>query len=115
MAKLDVVDIAKRLGAEHRGHVETSGGYFGALRLAAEVQRRFRTPVTGGRAADPAMTEQRLVRLKPETLERLEVLAGKISLHGTRVEPLQLASILLERATEYVIHEELRPAGEGAK
>jgi hypothetical protein len=98
MGKLNPKTIAGRLGAEHRGRVSVTGGYFGALQLAAEVQRRFRTPTSGGRATDPTMTEQRLVRLKPETLARLEALAAEISESGPRVEPLQLAAILLERA-----------------
>lgn len=98
MSKLDPKSIAKRLGAKHGGRVVAHGGYFGALELGAEVARRFRTPASGGRATDPTMTEQRLVRLRPETLKQLEQLAERVSAEGTRIEPLQLAAVLLEKA-----------------
>jgi hypothetical protein len=89
--------IAKQLGAERRGKVSANGGYFGALQLAAEVAARFRVPEGGGRATDPSWSEQRLVRLSPKTLERLEVLAKQ-----TQASPMQLAALLLEKAVQKV-------------
>jgi len=49
--KLDMEKIAKGLGARRVGPVRSSAGYFGALQLAAEVDRRRRQ--RGGRAARP--------------------------------------------------------------
>ena len=97
-AALDMEKIAKDLGAERRGRIKASGGYFGALHIAAEAKSRFRTPPGGGRATDPAWTEQRLVRLSPTTLERLEELAEEVE-----VSPMQIAAILLERAANQAL------------
>ena len=36
---------------------------------------RFRVPEGGGRATDPTWSEQRLVRLSPKTLKKLETIA----------------------------------------
>jgi len=90
---LDMERIADRLGAERRGKVSARGGYFGALQVAAEVATRFRVPEGGGRATDPAWSEQRLVRLTPQRLEQLEKLAEQ-----THASPMQVAAILLEKA-----------------
>src|SRR5947209_19055486 len=89
--------IAKVLGAERRGKVSARGGYFGALQLAAEVTARFRVPEGGGRPTDPSWSEQRLVRLTPKTLERLEELAEQ-----AHASPMQVAALLLERAVQTV-------------
>jgi hypothetical protein len=98
--QLDMDKIAKGLGAERKGKVAATGGYFGALQLSAEIQARFRVPPSGGRATDPKWTERRLVALAPRTLKRLEEIAGKLRAHtGTAIEPLQLAALLLERTT----------------
>jgi hypothetical protein len=95
---LDMDRIAKELGAERRGKVSARGGYFGALQLAAEVEARFRVPGGGGRATDPSWSEQRLVRLSPKTLARLESLAEK-----AHASPMQVAALLLERAVQTVV------------
>jgi hypothetical protein len=95
---LDMERIAKELGAERCGKISPRGGYFGALQLAAEVQERFRVPKGGGRATDPAWSEQRLVRLSPKTLERLETLAEQAD-----ASPMQVAALLLEQAVESVV------------
>jgi hypothetical protein len=87
--------IAKELGAVRHGKASARGGYFGALQLAAEVAARFRVPEGGGRATDPAWSEQRLVRLSPETLQQLETLAEQ-----THASPMQVAALLLERAVK---------------
>jgi hypothetical protein len=92
---LDMDRIAKQLGAERRGNVSARGGYFGALQLAAEITARFRVPEGGGRATDPSWSEQRLVRLSPQTLERLEKLAEQ-----TQASPMQVAALLLEKAVQ---------------
>lgn len=94
---LDMERIAKELGAERRGKVSPRGGYFGALQLAAEVSARFRVPEGGGRATDPSWSEQRLVRLSPKTLDRLQQLAEQ-----AHASPMQLAALLLERAVQTI-------------
>ena len=100
-ATLDMERIAKELGAERQGKVSASGGYFGALQLAAEVTARFRVPVGGGRASDPSWSEHRLVRLSPKTLQQLEKLA-----EHAHASPMQVAAILLERAVQTVVIQE---------
>lgn len=100
-AKINVDKIARGLGAERRGSVSASGGYFGAMQLLAEVEARFRVPTGGGRPTDPRWTERRLVPLAPRTLKRLEEIATKVQAHGgMKVEPMQLAALLLEKTTE---------------
>jgi hypothetical protein len=95
--QLDMDRIARGLGAERRGKVAATGGYFGAIQLLADVQARFRVPAGGGRPTDPHWTERRLLPLAPRTLRRLEELAAKIREHGgLNVEPMQLAALLLE-------------------
>jgi hypothetical protein len=98
---LDLERIAKELGAERRGKVAPRGGYFGALELAAEVAARFRVPEGGGRATDPAWSEQRLVRLSPKTLEQLDQLAEQ-----AHASPMQVAALLLEQAVQTVVRQE---------
>lgn len=100
-ASLDMERIAKELGAERRGKVSPTGGYFGALQLAAEVAARFRVPEGGGRATDPSWSEQRLVRLSPKTLEQLEKIAEQ-----AHASPMQVAALLLERAVQSVVSQE---------
>lgn len=99
-SKLDLQGIAKALGAEREGTVTARSGNFGALQLVAEVQSRFLAPPRGGRRTDPAWTERRLVPLAPATLTRLEQLAATLRKQGVAVEPLQVAALLLEQATE---------------
>ena len=99
---LDMEHIAKELGAERRGKVSASGGYFGTLQLAAEITERFRLPDDrGGSPTDPSWSEQRLVRLSPKTLEKLEKLAEQ-----TRTSPMQVAAILLEKAVQMAVRHE---------
>src|SRR5436305_14552222 len=98
---LDMDRIAKGLGAERRGKVAGRGGYFGAIQLAAEVASRFRVPEGGGRPTDPSWTEQRLVRLSPQTLERLEKLAEQ-----AQASPMQVAALLLEHAVHTATSQE---------
>lgn len=100
--KLDMDKIAKGIGARRVGKVEASGGYFGAMQLAAEVAERFRVPSGGGRATDPRWTERRLIPLSPDTLRRLEELA--VHLH---VAPLQIAAILLEKTLDSIGEDEV--------
>lgn len=100
---LDMNKIAKALGAERRGKVSATGGYFGAIQLLADIEARFRVPSGGGRATDPAWTERRLVPLTPRTLTRLEDLAAKIRKQARiPIEPMQIAGLLLEKTTEQV-------------
>jgi hypothetical protein len=99
--RLNMDKIAAGLGAERRGRVSSSGGYFGAMQLRAEIHARFRVPTGGGRATDPQWTERRLVPLAPRTLERLEALTEEVRRHeGIKVEPMQLAALLLETTAE---------------
>ncbi len=98
--KLDMERIAKGLGAERRGKVCATGGYFGAMQLLADVEAKFRVPAGGGRPTDPRWTERRLVPLALETLERLEDITARVRKHGgINVEPMQLAALLLEKTT----------------
>lgn len=97
--KLNMDKIAKALGATRRGETRATSGHFGAVALAADVQARFRAPATGGRSTDPSWTEKRLVPLAPETLKRLEQLAELLAEKGVAVGALQVAALLLERAT----------------
>src|SRR5438552_2366814 len=97
----DMDKIARGLGAERRGKVSASGGYFGAMQLLADIEARFRSPSGGGRPTDASWTERRLVPLAPRTLKRLEDMAAKVRKHGgVSVEPMQLAALLLERKAE---------------
>lgn len=106
-AQLDMDKIARGLGAERRGKVPASGGYFGAMQLLADIEARFRVPSGGGRPTDPRWSERRLVPLTPRTLERLEEIAAKIREHGgVSVEPMQLAALLLEKKTEELSEDE---------
>src|SRR5256885_11719861 len=77
--QLDMDKIARALGAERRGKITASGGYFGAMQLLADIEERFRVPSGGGRPTDPRWTERRLVPLAPRTLERLEQIADRKS------------------------------------
>ena len=96
--RLDMDKIAKGLGAERRGKLSATGGYFGAMQVLADVEAKFRVPAGGGRATDPRWTERRLVPLAPETLERLEEITSRVREHGAiNVEPMQLAALLLEK------------------
>ncbi len=106
-ARLDMDKIARGLGAERRGKVTASGGYFGALQLLADIEARLRVPPGGGRPTDPGWTERRLVPLAPKTLERLEEIAARVRDHGgVSVEPMQLAALLLEKTTEGLSEDE---------
>src|SRR2546426_10949937 len=96
--KLDMDRIAKGLGAERRGKVSATGGYFGAMQLLADVEAKFRVPAGGGRPTDPRWAERRLVPLALETLERLEGITAPVRKHGgNNGEPKQLAALLLEK------------------
>jgi len=99
--QLDMDKIARGLGAERRGKITASGGYFGAIQLLADIEARFRVPSGGGRPTDASWTERRLVPLAPRTLKRLEEIAARVREHGgVSVEPMQLAALLLEKKTE---------------
>lgn len=106
--KLDHAQLSRRLGSTIRGRVSAKPGFFGALQLAESVRRRFRPPARGGRARDPRWTMKRLIPIKPETLARLEKLANEVSrLVEYRVEPLQVAAVLIERNLEHMSESEL--------
>ena len=106
---LDMNKIARGLRAERKGKVSVGGGYFGAMQLLAEIEARFRVPMGGGRATDPAWTERRLVPLAPRTLKRLEAITeGVRARSGVSVEPMQLAALLLEKTTEQLNDDNVR-------
>ncbi len=106
---LDMNKIARRLGAERKGKVSATGGYFGAMQLLADIEARFRVPVGGGRATDPGWTERRLVPLAPRTLKRLEAITEGVNARsGVSVEPMQLAALLLEKTTEQLSEDEAK-------
>lgn len=100
--ELDMDKIARGIGAKRMGKVTSSGGYFGAQQLAAEVAHRFRVPPKGGRATNPNWTERRLVPLSPGTLRRLEDMAARL-----HVAPLQVAAILLEKSVDSIPEQEI--------
>ena len=98
--RIDVDKIARGLGAERRGKVAASGGYFGAIQLPADIEARFRVPPGGGRPTDATWTERRLVPLA-RTRKRLEEIAAKVRARGgVSVEPMHLAALLLEKEAE---------------
>ena len=99
--QLDMKKIAKGLGAERRGKVSSSGGYFGAMQLVADIEARLRTPAAGGRPTDPEWTERRLVPLAPRTLKQLESIAAEVRKRGgLSIQPMQLAGLLLAESVE---------------
>lgn len=99
--KLDTDRIARGLGARKKDKLYPTGGYTGAAQLAAEVQERLRVPPGGGRPTDPSWSDKRLVPIAPRTLERLQRMAKQLQEDtALRVEPMQLAAILLETTTE---------------
>ncbi len=103
MAKVNIDKIAKKLGAKRRGAIEVRSGYFGAMELLAEVQRRFQVPPAGGRATDPSLTVQRQVAMQERTYRRLVAMAKTLSkATGKSIGPLQVGTLLLEHATEEV-------------
>ena len=105
---LDIDKIARGLRAVRRGKVRNGSGHFGAMQLAAELKARFQVPSTGGRATDPNWRTKRLLPLKDETLERLQTLANAIEQERhVKVEPMQVAAVLLERSLLNVSQEEL--------
>ena len=99
-------EIARSLGAERRGQVAASGGYFGAMQLVADIEARFHVPSGGGRPTDPGWTERRLLPLAPRTLKKLEEMSANFREHGRNVEPMQLAALLIEKATEQLSEDE---------
>jgi hypothetical protein len=106
--RVDTDKIAKGLGAKKRGKVYSTGGYPGAAQLAAEVRERFRVPDGGGRPTDPSWSDKRLVPVAPRTLERLQRIAKRLKEEtGVRVEPMQLAAILLETTADQIEAEDL--------
>jgi hypothetical protein len=117
--QLDMDKIAKGLGAERRGKVTSTGGYFGAMQLLADIEARFRVPSGGGRPTDPRWTERRLLPLAPRTLKKLEEISAKVREHGMNVEPMQLAALLIEKTTEQLGEDEaealVRPKGSASR
>lgn len=106
--RLDMDRIAAALGAERRGTVPATGGYFGALQLLADIEARFRVPAGGGRPTDPQWTERRLVPLAPRTLARLEAITAEVrQREGVNVGPMQVAALLLEKTTEEISDDEV--------
>jgi len=105
--RVDIDKIAQGLGAQRRGVQEAKSGYFGAMQLVADVKTRFKTPKGGGRATDPAWTQRRILPLADQTLGRLEKLAKKVrAAEDVRIEPMQLAALILERTLESLTDED---------
>ena len=74
-----------------------------------KVELRLRAPAGGGRPTNPNWTEKRLVPFAPRTLTRLKDLTAKVQKRGgVSVEPMQLAALLLERATERLSESEAK-------
>lgn len=113
--KIDQGQLSANLGSTIRGRVTVKAGYFGALQLAESVRRRFKPPAGGGRARDRRWTLKRLIPVRPETLARLEKVADAVSdLVDYRVEPLQVAALLIEHDLEHWSEEELAQAAASA-
>lgn len=109
--KLDHEKLANNLGSRVLGKVAVGPGYFGALQVAEEVRRRFKPLAGGGRARDPRWTTKRLMPVRAETLIRLQALSEEVSrLVQHRVEPLQIAAVLIERDLEHFTDRELAQA-----
>ena len=109
--KLDHRRLSRNLRSEVRGRVAAKPGYFGALQLAEAVRQGFRLPARGGRPRDPRWTTKRLISVRAETLARLEKLASQVSeLVEYRVEPLQVAAVLIERDLENMTRQDLMDA-----
>lgn len=105
--KIDTDKIARGLGARKKGKAYPTGGYPGSSQLAAEVQARLQVPPGGGRPTDPSWSDKRLVPIAPRTLKRLERIAKRLHQDtGIRVEPMQLAAILLETTAENIAAED---------
>lgn len=98
-ARLEPDTIAAALAAVRRGEFQATSGYFGAAGIVSDARARFRAPSRSGRATDPTWTEQRLMRLAPSTLARLERMARRLGTQaGVRIGAMQLAALLIERA-----------------
>jgi hypothetical protein len=96
--KINQAKLARNLGSVVRGRVTARSGYLGTLEVAEEVRRRFKAPASGGRARDPRWTAKRLMPVRRETLTRLQEIAKAVSqIVDYRVEPLQLAALIVER------------------
>jgi len=105
--QLDMYKIAKGLGADRRVKVAPAGGNFGVMELLADIEARFRVPITGGWPRDPAWTERRLVPIAPRTLKRLVEIAAKVrEQSGAKLGPMQLAALLIEKMVEQLSEEE---------
>ena len=97
-SKISHARLARNLRSRVSGRVDAAGGYFGALQVAEEVRRRFKSAPSGGRARDPEWTQKRLLPFRPETLTRLQELSARVTeIVEFRVEPLQIAALLVER------------------
>src|SRR3982751_432009 len=96
--KISHAQLAKNLRSRIAGRVRPRAGYFGALQVAEDVRRRFKPAVGGGRGRDPEWTLKRLMPVRPETLARLQALAAEVGeIVEFRVDPLQVAALLVER------------------
>jgi hypothetical protein len=105
--RVDIDKIAHGLGAQRRGVQEAKSGHFGAMQLVSDMKTRFKTPKGGGRATDPAWTRRRILPLAEQTLGRLEKLAKKVrDTEDVRIEPMQLAALILERTLESMTDED---------
>lgn len=76
-------------------------GASGALQLAAEIKRRFRSPAGGGRRTNPSWTQARLVGLSPTTLQCLRRLTRQLSRsRHVSIQPMRLAALMLEKLVD---------------
>jgi hypothetical protein len=100
----NIKNLSRLLGAKIVGKLpETSGGAFGAARLAqcvADLQSRL-TPSRGrrpGRPTDATWDHRAKVPMSEATAQALAELARKASTPERQVSPMQVAAQLLERA-----------------
>jgi hypothetical protein len=101
MAK-NIESLAKTMGATVVTTVpEYSAGAFGMTALASTLRERLE-PSAGkrpGRPSNPAWSKRPKVPMAPETEQRLKELAHLLSAGERQVSPMQVAALILERAT----------------
>lgn len=91
------VDFGEALGASHSFTVtQKPDGPFAVAALLDEIRSRLIS--RGGRPADSGPTIRRLVPLRKRVWSSLKAQAHRLSSHGKRVSPAQLAAMLVEKS-----------------
>ena len=95
------------LGAERRGAVVSSGSYFGARQLLADIEAASTClPAAEDRPTQPGPSDD-FCRSRPEPLSASKKLAAKVREHGgANLEPMQFAALLIEKTIEQLSERE---------